>query len=90
MIRFGIAAAIVLATVLAITNPGQDAHRKAVYTSAATEKTKSDVLGKIAVDLLGNREIIPLSYNNYFFFSTTTVNGKTSSVGLFSRVWSKN
>jgi len=90
MIRLGIAAVIILVAVSAITNPGQDAHRKAVYTSVATEKTKSDVLGKIAVDLLGNREVVPLTYNNYFVFSTTTVNGKTSSVGLFSRVWSKN
>lgn len=90
MIRLGIAAVIILCAVTAITNPGQDAHRKAVYTSVAIEKTNSDVLGKIAVDLLGDKEVLPLTYNNYFLFSTTTVNGKTSSVGLFSRVWSKN
>lgn len=71
-------------------NPGQDARQKAVYTSVATEKTKSDALGKIAVDLLGDREVLPLTYNNYFLFSTTTMNGKTASVGMFSRVWSKN
>jgi hypothetical protein len=90
MIRLGIAAVIILCAATAITNPGQDAHRKAVYTSVATEKTNSDVLGKIAVDLIGNREVLPLTYNNYFLFSTTTLNGKTTSVGLFSRVWSKN
>jgi hypothetical protein len=89
-IRVGIAAIVVLAAVLGITNPSQNAHRTAVYTSVATEKTKSDVLGKIAVDLLGNREVLPLTYNNYFLFSTTTLNGKTASVGLFSRVWNLN
>ena len=89
MIRLGVAALFVLVLVLGITNPGQDAHRKVVYTSVATEKTKSDVLGKIAADLLGNREVVPLTYNNYFLFSTTTLNGKLTSVGLGSRVWSK-
>jgi hypothetical protein len=39
---------------------------------------------------LGDREVLPVTYNNYFVFSTTTLNGKTSSVGLFSRVWSMN
>jgi hypothetical protein len=52
--------------------------------------TTGDVLGKIAVDLLGNREVLPLTYNNYFLFSTTTLNEKTASVGLFSRVWNLN
>lgn len=53
-------------------------------------KSRSDVLGKIAVDLLGDKEVLPLKYNNYFLFSTTTLNGKTTSVELFSRVWSGN
>ena len=87
MIRLGIAVIIILAAVFAITNPGQDVHRQAVYSAVATEKTKSEMLGKIAVDLLGDREVLPLTYNNYYLFSTTTLNGKTSSVGLCSRVW---
>lgn len=87
MIRLGIAAVVVLAVVFAITNPGQDVHRKAVLASVATQKTNSETLGKIAVDLLGDREILPLTYNNYYVFSTTTMNGKTSSVGVLSRVW---
>ena len=89
-IRLGLAAIVILAAVLAITNPGQDAHRKVVYTSVAAEKTTSDVLDKIAVDLLGGREVLPVRYNNYILFSTTTLNGKTSSLGAFSRVWSMN
>ena len=90
MIRLGIVAIVILSAVLGITNPGQDAHRKSVYTSVATQKTRSEILGKIAVDLLGDREVLPLTYNNYYLFSTTTLNGKTSSVGLLSRVWNVN
>lgn len=89
-IKLGIAAIVILVVVLAITNAGQDSHRKVVYTTVATEKAGSDVLGRIAVDLLGDREVLPVTYNNYYLFSTTTLNGKTSSVGLCSRVWSMN
>ena len=87
--RICVAVVVIVSAVLAITNPGQDAHRKAVFASVAAQKTGSDVLGKIAVDLLGDKEVLPLAYNNYLLFSTTTLKGKTASVGLFSRVWSK-
>ncbi len=88
MIRLILVALIVLCGALAVTNPGQDAHRKAFYTSVGTEAVKSEVLGKMAADVLGDANIVPLKYNNYFLFSTTTLNGKTETVGLFSRVWS--
>jgi hypothetical protein len=87
MIRLGFLAIIVLCAVSALTNPAQDFHKKAVYTKVATEKAQSGLLGKIAVDLLGEHEILPLSYNNYILFSTTTLNGELSSVGIFSQVW---
>lgn len=87
MIRLGILGMIVLCAVSAFTNPAQDFHRKAVYTKVATEKAQSGLLGKIAVDLLGEHELMPLSYNNYVLFSTTTLNGEISSVGCFSQVW---
>ena len=87
MFRLLILALIVAAAVLFFTNPGQEAHRQAVYTAAAAEATQSEVLGKIAVDLLGKTEVVPLTYNNYYVCSTTTLNGETKSVGAFSRIW---
>jgi hypothetical protein len=78
---------IVLLAVMAITNPGQEAHKKVVYESIAASKTDSEVLGKIAADLLGNADVLPMTYNNYYLLSTTTVQGQMASVGVFSRVW---
>jgi len=56
-------------------------------SAAATEATHSEVLGKVAVDLLGKTEVVPLTYNNYYVCSTTTLKGQVKSVGAFSRVW---
>ncbi|NQT12760.1 MAG: hypothetical protein HQ582_08425 [Planctomycetes bacterium] len=50
-------------------------------------KTQSEFLGKIAAGVLGDVDVLPMQYNNYFLFSTTTMNGDTVSVGGFSRVW---
>ena len=78
---------IILLAVLAITNPGQDAHKKAVYESIAASKTQSGFLGKIAADILGASDVLPMTYNNYYVLSTTTVQGQTASIGMFSHVW---
>ena len=85
--RIGLLALIVVGAVLFFTNPSQETHRQVVYTAAATQATHSEVLGKIAVDLLGQTEIVPLTYNNYYVCSTTTLNSETRSFGVFSRVW---
>jgi hypothetical protein len=87
MIRLCIVALIVICAVLAITNPSLDAHKKVVYTSVATDVTKSEALGKIAVDLLGDANVLPLTYNNYYLFSTTTLKDQTASIGTLSKVW---
>jgi hypothetical protein len=87
MIRFAFLLVIVACAVLFVTNPNQDSHRKAVYESIAASKTQSEFLGRIAADFLGDVDVLPLKYNNYYLFSTTTMNGDTVSVGGFSRVW---
>ena len=87
MIRLSVLALIILLGVMLVTNPNQDTHKKIVYESIAASKTKSEVLGKIAVDLLGNADVLPMTYNNYYVLSTTTVQGQTASVGMFSHVW---
>lgn len=87
MFRLGFVALIVAGAVFFFTNPGHDAHKQVVYTATATQATNSEVLGKIAVDLLGKTDVVPLTYNNYFVCSTTTLNGEVKSVGAFSKVW---
>jgi hypothetical protein len=75
---------------LALTNPNQNVHRNVVYDSVAANATKNETLGRIAGDVLGHFDLIPLTYNNYFLFSTTTLRGETASVGVLSRVWKVN
>lgn len=87
MLRLGFIALIVVGAVLFFTNPNHEAHKQVIYTATATQATNSETLGKIAVDLLGKTDVVPLTYNNYFVYSTTTFNGETKSVGVFSKVW---
>ena len=79
---------IALCVAMAATNPGPDAHRKVVSASIASAKANNELVGKIAGDLLADTNVVPISYNSYYLFSTTTLNGNTASVGLCSRVWS--
>jgi len=87
MFRLGLVVLIVAGAVLFFTNPGHDAHKQVVYAATASEMTGSDTLGKIAVDLLGKTDVLPLTYNNYYVFSTTTLNDEVKSIGVLSRVW---
>ena len=87
MFRLGTLVLIVACVVLFFTNPSHDAHRQVVYTNAAAQAVQSEVLGKIAVDLLGKTDVVPLSYHNYYVCSTTSLNGETRSIGMFSHVW---
>jgi hypothetical protein len=87
MIRLVIFALIVLSVVLALTNPSQESHKNAVYAATATRATQSEKLGKIAAEMLGGIDVLPLTYNNHFLYSTTTLNGETASLGLCARVW---
>lgn len=87
MFRLGFVALIVAGAVVLFTNPSHEAHKQIVYTATATQATNSETLGKIAVDLLGKKDILPLTYNNYFVYSTTTLNGDVKSVGALSKVW---
>jgi hypothetical protein len=87
MIRLGIFGFVVIVVVLALTNPGVDAHKAVVYASVAKNSIKNELLGKIAADVLDHIDALPITYNNYLFFSTTTIQGERASVGLFSHVW---
>ena len=87
MFRIGFLILIVACAVLFFTNPSHDAHKQMIYTTAATHAMQSEALGKIAVDLLGKTEVVPLTYNNYYVCSTTSINGEINSVGVFSHVW---
>lgn len=90
MIRLGILAVVVICAVLAVTNPNHQTHKDIVYASAAAKATQSELLIKIAADVLGAVDVIPLTYHNYFLFSTTTLNGERASIGLFSHVWKED
>ena len=87
MFRVGILGLIVIAALLALTNPSLDSHKNVIYESAAAEATDSPMLGRLAADVLEGLDVIPLTYHNYVVLSTTSCDGKTVSVGMVSRVW---
>jgi len=84
LVFFGV---LIFAIVLAVTNPGLDAHKSVVYQGVAAKATDSKLLGKIAADVLAEVDIMPLQYNNYFLFSTTAMDGRRKSIGVLSKVW---
>lgn len=90
MFRLGVLLLVVGGAVLVFTNPSQDAHKKVVYATTVQQTTNSETLGQMAVDMFGKLDLVPLQYNNYYVFSTTTLNGKLQSLGLFSHVWKWN
>lgn len=86
MFRLLVLLVLVACPVLYFTNPGPEAHRKAVIETMAAQQ-KHGVLGKLAADLFGNADAIPLKYSNYQLCSMTTLDGKTISFGLLSKIW---
>ena len=87
MFRVGILGLIVIAALLALTNPGLDSHKNVIYESAAAEATDSPMLGRLAADVLEGFDVVPLTYHNYVVLSTMTLDGDTVSVGMLARVW---
>ena len=77
---------VVACTVLAVTNPGEEAHKDVVYNKLSGKVGMKGFLGEVAGNVLGNLNVIPLRYNNYFLFSTMTFRGDVVSVGFLKQV----
>ena len=86
-----IAVLIVIACiVLAVSNPGEEAHKKVVYNKLSGTVGMKGFLGEIAGDLMGNLDMVPLTYNNYFLFSTMRFRDDVVSVGFLKQVRATN
>jgi len=86
MFRIGLLLVIITCIALAITNPGEETHKKVVYGKASNEAGMKGLLGEVAGDVLVNLDLVPLEYNNYFLFSTTTFRDETVSIGFLNNV----
>ena len=86
MVRILSVLIVVACIVLAITNPGEEAHKKAVYDKVPGEVGVPGFLGEVAGNVLENLDVVPLKYNNYFLFSTVTFREEIVSVGLLQHV----
>jgi len=71
---------------LAVTNPGVDAHKEAVYNRISNNAGLGGTLGEIAGGMLSNLDALPLEYHNYLLFSTTTYRDEPLSVGFFNHI----
>ncbi|NUQ64477.1 MAG: hypothetical protein HUU20_18585 [Pirellulales bacterium] len=87
MFRIGLVAILALAIAMAVTNPGQEAHKKAVYTAMATDVGTSGMLGNFAGAMLNDLDLVPYQYHNYLVFSTMTLKDEVVSVGALNNVW---
>ncbi len=87
MFRLGLLLILVACIVLAVTNPGMDVHKQAVYRNLPSHAGAEGLFGEIAGTMLGTLDPLPIRYHNYYLFSTTTFRDDTLSVGLLTRAW---
>ena len=87
MFRLGLLLIIVACIVMAVTNPGVEDHKKVVYGNLPNQAGAEGMVAEIAGRVLGNLHPLPITYHNYYLFSTTTFRNDTASVGLLTRVW---
>lgn len=70
-------------------NPSEDSHRNEIKNYVNSQATQSGLLGGVSSSL-GLTDIavdaLPLEYNNYYLFSTTTIDGERLSYGLLGFV----
>jgi len=87
MFRLGFLLLIVIGVLLAITNPGKQQHQQAVGQKLAQQSGLGETFGAAAGDMLAKADLLPLTYQNYFLFSKTTMHGRTMSIGLLTKAW---
>ena len=74
---------VIACIMLAVTNPGESAHKEIVYNRLSNEVGMQGLLGEFAGGVLGNLDMLPMKYNNYFLFSTMTFRDELVSIGCF-------
>ena len=77
---------VIACIVLAFTNPGEQVHKRAVYDKLPNELGMNGFLGAIAGSMMGDFDVMPLSYHNYLLFSTMTFEDDILSVGILGYV----
>lgn len=87
LFRLAIFLLLVLVIVLALTNPGEKAHKAVYYQSLPGDAGMRGVWSDLAGDVLQRVDAIPLQYNNYLLFSTLTRRDRTVTFGIFNSVW---
>ena len=89
MFRLGLLLIIVAGIAMVATNPGADDHKSLVYAQMPREMGVDGLLGEVAGEMLDDLDVMPLEYNNYYVFSTMTFRDDIVSVGMVTKVWSK-
>jgi hypothetical protein len=77
---------VIACIMLAVTNPGETAHKEIVYNRLSNEVGMQGLIGEFAGGMLGNLNMLPMKYNNYFLFSTMTFRDELVSIGCFRYV----
>ncbi len=85
---------VALVVVMALTNPSEDAHKQAVYNAlgqVVSQQVDSQgalgaLAGKVATTVASRLDLPVFEYHNYVLFSTTSIQGRTVSVGVLGQV----
>ena len=72
---------LLVAVLLAVTNPDRDAHIQAISDSLSDMDTVTNIVN------MGVLTVNPPEYRSYALFSSTTHGKKTATVGLLGYVW---
>ncbi len=87
-------AVVVLVVAMALTNPSEETHKQAVYNAlgeAISQQIGSQgpvgaLVGKAATTVARRLDLPIFEYHNYVLFSTTSIQGRTASVGILGQV----
>ncbi len=78
---FGWVVLLLVAILLAVTNPDGEKHKAVIRSAEIEDHPFWGPLGKAHI------VAETADYNNYVVFSTTTVRGKTATMGLLGQTW---
>jgi hypothetical protein len=77
---------LIILVMLAVTNPAAETHKKAIYGAVSANAAEEGIWKQLAVQVVGDLDLVRFQYHNYLLFSTVTLDGDTVSWGVLSHV----
>ena len=78
---------IIVAIVLALTNPAEEKHKQTVLDRLSQQAASEGVWATLAFAATKDLILLPVQYHNYLLFSTTTYDDQRLTIGVLGNVF---